>query len=237
MDVSRGLLLPDVKQPGDGLLKTLSIYWDELVVPDYLERAVGPGGTEFIELSNTFEELEAAGILHRWSRKIELPPTDSSELPDRLRPGLQGRVDPANLEQIERIMKLIVLPVVEKIPGLDQYDRDELKGYLAENPGVARSAAENMFNSISAYAAEHYLGRMQDAFELATQHHLAPLAQSSISHVASIVGAPTEAPRSEAALLSAAVQAFELDPETLLNEFFSFGIGTKPPWADFVPAL
>src|SRR4051812_33755901 len=38
LDISRALLLPDLHDATDGMLKTLALYWDEIVLPDYVER-------------------------------------------------------------------------------------------------------------------------------------------------------------------------------------------------------
>lgn len=235
MDVSRGLLLPDIRRPTDGLLKTLSVYWDELVVPDYLERAVGPGSTEFIEVSETFEALEEGGVLTRWNREIVLPQVDSSELPDVTLP--EKGSDATELEELKRVLKWIVRPISEAIPKLGEFEEDEIQKYVQDHQDEAHAAVSNLFESMREYAAGHYLGRMQDAFELSSQHNLAPLAQSPVSHVASIVGAPTDAPRSEAALLSAAVQAFEIDPATPIEQLLQFREKNKAALGRFRASL
>ncbi len=224
-DVSNALLLPDVQVPDDGLLKTLAIYWDNLVVPDYTERAVGPGVSEFSEPTDAFLTLEEAGVISKWKRAIDLPITDPTDLPVELqldRDDFNGEHGRPDQDEIARVLKWIALPIMDSLPELHDLDQDEVGKYVKEHPDEATTAVRNMFKSMAQYAAEHYLGRMQDAFELSNDHRLAPVARSPISHVASIIGAPTGAPRSEAAILSAAVQAFELDPATPVDEIVRF---------------
>jgi hypothetical protein len=59
LDVSRALLLADVHAPSDGMLKTLALYWHEIVLPDYAERLGGCSReTGEHERSPSFSALE-----------------------------------------------------------------------------------------------------------------------------------------------------------------------------------
>ena len=86
-DVSRALLLPDIDIPSDRLLKTLAVYWDELVLPDYRERADSGDGTrsEFDEPTDALIALESNGVLIKLERTIELPTVEPSLITSGIR--------------------------------------------------------------------------------------------------------------------------------------------------------
>ena len=78
-------------------------------------------------------------------------------------------------------------------------------------------------------ATSLYLNRLQDAFELARTHNLAPVAHSVVSHVGSLVGDYTDdVARREAALLAAAVDAFEVHADTPVEDILLFRARHKP---------
>lgn len=210
-DVARALLLPDVGIPTDQLVKTLSLYWDQLVIPDYVERAglieADPSGVEQ-PLSETFSTLAEEGVLVIEKRSAELPPVDPAQIPESLRD-----VD-VPFESVRRIFA-VVSPfdeiVNERRESKKEIDHDKLE-----------TAGKKMLDNLVDYAARQYVQRVRDAFQVAQAHHLAPVSGSAVSHVASMVGMPSDVPRTEAALLSTAIKAFELAPDTPVERIVEF---------------
>lgn len=207
-DVSRAMLLPDVGSPSDQLVKTLALYWDEIVLPEYLERAgrdeVAPAGHE--EHSETVEALMVEGVIAVKQRLADLPSIDQSEMPEHLR-------DETVSSALQRLgtINAPVLELIERNGGVEGIEKDEL----------IQAAHELVDNAVD-YAARQYLMRIRDSFDLSSSLHLAPVAGSAVSHVASITGGFSDAPRTEAALLSTAIQAFEVDPGTPIERIMKF---------------
>jgi hypothetical protein len=210
-DVSQAILLPDVGPPSDHLLKTLSLYWEEITLPEYLERAavekpVSPTGPEDSEV---LQALVTEGIVSLEKRQVELPPIDASQIPEQVK--LQFN---ASSSERRQRMLAVTYPVLELIN-----ERGPEHG--VDNEKMLEAAREIVDNIVS-YAARQYVMRVRDSFELSTAQNLAPVARSAVSHVASMVGDASEAPRGEAALLSTAIQAFEVDPATPLEQIIAF---------------
>jgi hypothetical protein len=122
---------------------------------------------------------------------------------------------------IRRLMHAL-RPIVERCSAVDRHEaaRDD-SAVTCEHeltPAVLDAVA-----NMSREAVSLYLKRLQDAFELARRHNLAPVAHSVASHVGSLVGDYTEnVPRREAALLSAAVDAFEVGDDTPVEDILLF---------------
>jgi len=202
-----------VHAPPDRLLKTLAIYWDELILPDYVERAGSDDfSSEFAEMSDAFAELEGAGVVLRTERTADLPPVDGNKIP----PGVREIFDEGSSV---RRMSAVLAPLFELSR---ERQGEDLKTYLRDHQEELNAAGAASIKNILLHAADHYMGRMRDAFALANAHHLAPVARSSVSHVASMIGAPDNVPRSEAALLSTVIQAFEIDPDTPVEQILRF---------------
>jgi len=212
-DVSRALLLPDIDIPSDRLLKTLAVYWDELVLPDYRERADSGDGTrsEFDEPTDALIALESNGVLIKLERTIELPTVEPSLITSGIRDLLD---DPSKARALA-----ITSPLLEL---LEPIESDALKRYMETHKEEVATALDEMTARMVDYAVDHYAIRMKDAFHISTTQHLAPLARSPVSHLASMVGPPADAPRSEAAILSAVIQAFEVDPSTPVDRIIRF---------------
>ncbi|HEX6205841.1 MAG TPA: hypothetical protein VFZ29_08560 [Solirubrobacterales bacterium] len=209
-DVTRALLLPDLEIPSDQLVKTLALYWDEIVIPEYLDRAGVLDKEEVAPrpLSGVSEALASAGVIRVEKREVELPPVAPEELPEGLRDL------PAPSEAIKRIVS-VGSPMLELAKIRNSEERDPEQGEL-------KAAVEQLRENIVDYAARQYLERVRDSISISSVHHLAPVSRSVVSHVASIVGAPSEAPRTEAALLSTAIQAFEVAPDTPVDRIIEF---------------
>jgi hypothetical protein len=214
-DLTRALLLPDVYAPDDRLLKTLSIYWDQIVLPDYLER-VGSDKreSEFKEVSAAFMELEQEGVIFREERVAAFQAVDPADLsPISLQP------NPSPDETSLRVYAAYK-PFFELIEeGLEIGDNlDD----LLQNDDVVRAAGVEVIKRMLDIAAEHYMERMRDSFALSTANNLAPLARSAVSHIGSMTESAKDAARGEAALLSTAIHAFEVDPDTPVEDLLRF---------------
>jgi hypothetical protein len=257
-DVSRALLLPDVQAPSDGMLKTLALYWHEIVVPDYAER-LGVCCRETGEPTRTpsFAALEKEGVVVAAPRFAELPPapTDPSHLVGSaqnlaealggggarcmsraLRPIFKLPPAPADLsplivcgqnltdvlveDGIGRVLDAL-RPIIEACSEVDCDEAPPARGVPCEED--LAPAVLDAVQNLSREATSLYLNRLQDAFELARKHSLAPVAHSVASHVGSLVGDYSDdVPRREAALLSAAVDAFEIHDETTVEDILLF---------------
>ena len=185
-DLSRALAIPGLVAPRDSALKNLVLYWDEVVVLEYRDRAGGDGSPSV--RSDVAKLLESAGAIRYVSRSIDLS-------------------------------------------GVYAYD-DRGRAYL---PALARHGArpDTTFTEserlelarewLTHYATQHYLARTADAFDLALENHLAPVAVSMLGHVASLLGAEQDDDTvGVASLISAAVTAFEIEPTTRVEDILIF---------------
>ena len=89
------------------------------------------------------------------------------------------------------------------------------------------------------YATQHYLARTADAFDLALENHLAPVAVSMLAHVASLLGAEQDDDDTVgvASLISAAVTAFEIEPATRVEDILIFREKNRASLGRFRAAL
>ncbi|MGI9098308.1 MAG: hypothetical protein ACR2H2_07415 [Solirubrobacteraceae bacterium] len=257
-DVSRALVLPDVHAPSDGMLKTLALYWHEIVVPDYAERLGCSRETGAHTRSPAFSALEREGVVVSAPRHVALPPapadlsalTVSAEiLADVVRGDGTGCMSsafrsifepppaPANLsrllirgqklagalgdDSVRRLMHAL-RPVIEACSEVGRDEPATTDGAVTCIQELTPAVLDAVAN-MSREATSLYLNRLQDAFELARRHNLAPVAHSVASHVGSLVGDYAgNVPRREAALLSAAVDAFEVHDDTAVEDILLF---------------
>lgn len=219
-DVTRALLLPDVRAPSDLTLLTLALYWDELILPDYRERYL-KGGGEHATRSHDFEALEQAGVVLVSDRQIDL----NDLVPFEIRRvaesyGVVLRVSDAMMEQLRQ-------------SELEPIDVDDVEDAFVVDldHGSARDV-------VASHVATHLLDRLDDATELAQREHLAPVACSRLSHLASLLGAAdAELPSEEAALLSVAAASFRPDASTTAEQVLAFRERTRASRARFRASL
>jgi hypothetical protein len=214
-DLTRALLLPDIQAPDDRLLKTLAVYWDQIVLPDYVERfATEDRSSEFNEVSTAFSELEDGGLLTKFERIVEVPNVDPADLsPVALQSG------PSN--EVFRRFDAVLRPIVELVERRPELDAVIRAGDLNSDDELRVAGVETIAKALD-FAAKHYMDRVRDAFTLSSDQNLAPVARSTVSHLASMTEAVSDSPRAEAALLSTAIEAFEIDPDTPVEEIIRF---------------
>jgi hypothetical protein len=216
-DVSRALLLPDWAAPSDTVLKSLALYWDEIVVPDSTFRDSPVIRLEDLNdpppRSDATLALEAAGVVKRHPTDIaaesfmphpRAPNEDSEgiillriEDDDRGRTRFTQtlRIDPANLVNAPT-------PKRRDSPE-DDPDRD------------VREAT-------AALHADTLLERARQSRELAVANNLAPVAPSLLSHLASLTTDEAEYPMIEGALLGVALDAFMARSDTPVEAIIEF---------------
>jgi hypothetical protein len=215
-DVTRAVLLPGGVPPSDATLKTLALYWDEVVISDGTYR-----GESFVwrredmadspERSEVARALEAAGALRRVETEtpaeallpMPRPPNEDpeGELFLALRRDENGRV---------------------RYAGTLLLDRDKL-GPPDPPTRTAEEADEELLLASAALSADVLLARARQTRELAAANNLAPVATSLVSHLASLTaGDDPEVPVAEGALLGAAMEAFVLNDETSVEDLLSF---------------
>jgi hypothetical protein len=227
-DIARALLLPDLAAPSDTLLKTLALYWDDIVVFDYVDRGFGDGDP--IRLSAVGETLVNEGIVIRQERAADLSTIYDRDIPSdgvRVRAGLPSDVQRAVKSALARLNDGEAFPHHEGMPVLISPDEDGALHKFTFWAGshnvealVSTSTATSLFVWVS---ANHYLLRAADALALARSNHYAPVASSVLGHIGSLLGAHEEgAPLEEASLLSAAVSSFDLDPQTSVEDIIAF---------------
>jgi hypothetical protein len=220
-DVSRALLLPDLHDASDGVLKTLALYWDEIVVPDYVERLLCGRylDTGDYTPSQSFSTLQNEGVLVAHETVAELPPPPAG--PYALTVGKQRRPRYLEHDGVRRTVTAL-RPILEALSKLDRDARTTPERRLTINDKLAPAVLDAVAN-LSREATSLYLNRLQDAFELARKHNLAPVAHSVASHVGSLVGDYThDIAGREAALLAAAVDAFEVREDTPVEDILLF---------------
>lgn len=227
LDISRALLLPDLNDATDGVLKTLALYWDEIVLPDYVERLLC--GRYFATGEHTpspsFSALLDEGVVVVHETVAELPPAPADPSPASL--GTQNLLANCLPDDARRRTISALQPILQALSDIHRDERALLETDLQTDQALA-SAVLDAVAGMARQATSLYLNRLQDAFELARHHNLAPVAHSVASHVGSLVGHYTDdAPRREAALLSAAVDAFEVHDETPIEDILLFRIRNK----------
>jgi hypothetical protein len=238
-DISRALLLPDLHDVSDGMLKTLALYWEEIVIPDYVERLLCGRYLETGEHapSFSFSALKNDGVVVVHQTIADLPPAPVEATPVTAhKQSFSGCL--ADDEGIRRLLNALqpILDVLSEIDDLSQATPEARSLAKDELAPAVLDAIANM----SRDATSLYLNRLQDAFELARTHNLAPVAHSVVSHVGSLVGDYTDdvtQTRREAALLSAAVDAFEVHADTPVEDILLFRARHKPLLGRFRASL
>lgn len=211
MDVSRALLLPDLSLPDAVVLKTSALYWEQVVMVDYVER-LGDDRVEraFSLREDDLKRLADEGILLVERRAATMP-----------QPSLPAPYDVIPEDRLKAsTVRLLatVAAIAEDINRLKELE-DSGKGSDSERDRVL----DKLTAEAGAMAAELYLNRLHDAFELARDHNLAPLGHSVLSHVGSVLGrADDGAAYREAALLAAAIEGFEISADTPVERICAF---------------
>jgi len=177
-------------------LVTGALYWDEIIVPEYLERLLDrPGDSGLTPVSDTFLALEAAGIVQRERRRAQLPPL-ATEAAERVwGPNVEPSRVAAAFRHARRTWEL----------GLDaDLEPEGLKEFWA-------------------LAVALYLNRLHDALAIAGSMSLAPVAHSPLSNFGALLGSPDlDVPRREAALFAATIESFTVHPETPVDDLLRF---------------
>jgi hypothetical protein len=179
-DVSRSLLIPDFQPPSDHLLKTLAVYWDEVVLVGYVERGFGKGSGP--RLSETATTLRDAGALTTTQRSIDL-----SDIYTK-------RVTPAST----RVWMSAPPEIHGQLRQIEEGSRDLAEGEEPILTIVGEEPEEKLLSLALAVGAEtfrvrvtipvatallvystskHYLARVLDALDTAEANHLAPRGQ------------------------------------------------------------
>jgi hypothetical protein len=236
-DVSRALLLPDLHDVSDGMLKTLALYWDEIVIPDYVERLLCGRYLETGEHapSFSFSALKNEGVVVVHRTVAELPPAPVEATPVTV----HGQSFSGCLADDEGVRRLLnaLQPILDVLPEIDDVSHATPKARPPADDQLAPAVLDAIAN-MSRDATSLYLNRLRDAFELARTHNLAPVAHSVVSHVGSLVGDYTDdLARREAALLSAAVDAFEVHADTPVEDILLFRARHKPLLGRFRASL
>jgi hypothetical protein len=206
------------------MVKTLALYWDEIVIPDYLERLVCGRYLDTGDRtpSPTLSALVDEGVVVVHEAIAELPPApaDLSPLIGETQTPLPVCLSEEGLRRTIRALEPILQALTDTDINRYQHAAPESDHRTGEK---LTSAVLDAVANMSREATSLYLNRLQDAFELARNHNLAPVAHSITSHVGSLVGNHIEdAPRREAALLSAAVDAFEVHDDTPVEDILLF---------------
>jgi hypothetical protein len=200
-------LLPDLAPPEDRLLKNLALYWDELVIP--VDRRQAPGDSRGAPLeTDVYASLRDVGVIREVSQLVAteevVPPSRGHEVrPDGAIGPLAMGKDAGGRPKLERMiyMKEEQLQEANSAPE----DRDEL------------------VQAMATLWADIALKRLSKARALAASQHLAPpgvLGRGS-PRFDGWCGRASSAVR-EAALISAAIQAFEIDPSVDLDAIIAF---------------
>jgi hypothetical protein len=225
-DLTRALLLPEVFSPSPSLLKTLALYWDEVVLVDYTERLMADDPPASRPRAQT--ELEDAGLLRRVNRSLKPPgpppwladaAADAlSELPlspeqreTAVAAAMRGDVD-------DQLLSLALMPSYEarRVTPNPQRPWDDLTE--DERQPLLR-ATRHMLESLFRLTEEHYVARVLDACNLAALNGWGPVSGSTLSAVASALGARhDDLPLAEAALISVTAEAFAVDGDTPVDE-------------------
>jgi hypothetical protein len=213
-DVTRALLLPELGPPADDLLKSLALYWDTIVIPDYLE---GKTIRDFKALSETYAALEEAEVVSAVERNSKLlfdfdPHSPIRDMPEDT--------------------KQFIAATLSEIAATDApWSPKEFEGHGIEGA---------VFTKMLSASSRVYFQRLHDAYDLAGAGHLAPVAASVLPHVASmaevdadhIVHGPQRSPATldrepkplarEAAMVSAVVTAFRVGPDASVKKILRF---------------
>lgn len=234
-DVSRALLLPDGLMPADGVLKSLALYWDEIVVPDSAYRWSPVMRVEELDdppdRSRAALELESAGIVRRHKTDIaaeslmphDRPPGEDSdgELFLRIEKGDDGRARFTETRRIDpsRILDPGDKPAPEPDPEVLERNYREWREATASLDGDALMA------------------RARQCRRLAEANNLAPVAPSLLSHLASLTDGDGEAPVLEGALMSVALDAFVVQEDTPVDDIVAFRDRNLPAIQRFRAAM
>jgi hypothetical protein len=222
-DLARAVLLPDVFPIGGSLLKTLALYWDDLILIDYQERLLDePEYEEPVDAARM--ELENAGIIAVQQRRLAIEPlptwlrADVSALVDRIRPHLSednrtgfenALAGPLGDDPIALPMMISRAITNEMRPPPAKPEDDPVYWPLLK--AATRVFLESQFG----LARDHYLRRVEDTCDLAFTNGWGPVAGSAVAGVAAALGPEAESlPVREVSLLSVAADAFAIGSDT-----------------------
>lgn len=214
-DVTRALLLPDWLKPQDGVLKSLALYWDEVIVPDSAYRWSPVFRVEELEKpppwSDTTLELEDAGVVRRHGADIAAeslmphgrPPNEDpdGELFLRIEKGEDGRA------RFTGTLRAQLPDTTEPSPEPD--------------PDVAARNHREWREATASLHGDALIARAQQCREIAASNNLAPVAPSLLSHIASLTD-EVNGPVMEGALIGVAVDAFFVRPDTPVEQLVAF---------------
>lgn len=217
-DKTRALLLPDWFKPSDAVLKSLALYWDEIVVPDATYRTTGRALAKEIEkppeLSQTALSLQSAGILRRdrWDVAAEsIIPRSPDGDPDgedflRIAKGDDGRYRFATLLRVAR----------SRIADSPPSDVDERE--------IEKRDDSDLYEAARTLDADLLMARSRRCLELCAMNNLAPVAPSIMAHLAALSSDDKDGdePISEGALIGVAVDAFEVREDTPVEAVIEF---------------
>jgi hypothetical protein len=214
-DVSRALLLPDWAAPSDSVLKSLALYWDEIVVPDGTYRDSPVIRMEELNdpprRSEATLALEAAGIVKRHPMDVAaesfMPhPRAPNEDSDGV---IMLRIEQDELGRTRFTQTLRIDPAA-----------------LAEaKPSERRKGDDpdrDVREATAALHADTLLERARQSRELAVSNNLAPVASSLLSHLASLTTDEREFPMIEGARLGVALEAFMARSDTPVEAIIEF---------------
>jgi hypothetical protein len=210
-DVARCLLLPDASPPSDGALKNLALYWDQIVVQDGayrrrpIVRAEELGSVP--DRSNEAKAFEAAGVVVRTPDDI---PAESLFERGRMAADEPGGIDLLAIERDAdgRTRFTGLLKITEETLG---------------PPNEPSSISDReLVEALSTLTAESLIARAGLGRELAAKNNLAPVAPSLVSHLAALATDDDDYPFAEAAMISAAVQAFVVMKDTPVETVLAF---------------
>ena len=210
--------MPDLGAPSDGVLKSLALYWDEIVVPDSAYRFSPPIREEDLNdpppRTTGIEELEAAGIVVRAEADVaaeslmphpRLPNEDpDGELFMRVEKGDDGRW---RFTQTLRINSEHIIK-----PSGGEAIGPETEG---ESPWLWHEVAASLF-------ADTLMARARQCRQIAAANNLAPVSPSLLSHLASLTDETDDCPVAEGALLSVALEAFCVRPDADVESIVEF---------------
>jgi hypothetical protein len=226
-DMSRALLLPDLHDASDGMLKTLALYWDEIILPHYVERLLCGRylDTGDHTPSSSLSTLVNEGVVVVHETAAELPPVHADPSPANV--STRGLLPDCVPDDTRRRTINALQPILQVLADVHREEHTAPATELRTDQALAPAVLDAVAN-MARQATSLYLNRLQDAFELARDHNLAPIAHSIASHVGSLVGDYTDdVPRREAALLSAAVDAFEVNDDTPVEDILLFRMRHK----------
>lgn len=230
-DLTRALLLPELLEPSPSLLKTLALYWDEVVLVEYKERLVADDPPSSGR-PPARQELEEAGLLRRIDRSL-LPAHPPGWLFEGADLGLRELSLPiADRERAiaaamkgdleSQLLALSVMPSHEARRSMQSVADRPWDDLTDTQKQPLMIGTRHMMESLFRLSEEHYVARVLDACDLAALNGWGPVSGSALSAVASALGPQhDDLPLSEAALISVTADAFAIEGDTPVDDILS----------------